>query len=198
LDKTISHSRLGTGDVRRLTVAVVVDNQRVAQPDGSFATQPYSDEDLTRFSNLVKEAVGYDAARGDRVTVTNAAFRIEEALPAAQLWEQAWFWPLLKQLGAGFVIIILIFGVLRPAVKGLIRYDDRQRAAAHEVAQQSLPQTASGERSTEQLPFSGPEEILMLEAPQSYEKRLEFAQQAIDKDPKRVAQLIKAWMGSNG
>jgi len=203
LDKTISHSRLGTGDVRRLSVAVVVDNQRVAQPDGSVAMQPFSDEDLTRFSNLVKEAVGYDAARGDRVTVTNAAFRVEESLPIAEFWEQPWFWPMLKQVGVGFVIVLLVFGVLRPAVKGLIGSAEEQAVAqgagvGEGVNQESAPAELGVTRNAELLALGSGEELIMLEAPQSYEKRLEFAQRAIDQDPKRVAQLIKTWMGSHG
>lgn len=200
LDKTISHSRLGTGDVRRLTVAVVVDHQRITQPDGSVALQPYSDEDLSRFTNLVKEAVGYDVTRGDRVTVTNAAFRIEEGLPATQLWEQAWFWPLLKQVGAGLVITLLIFGVLRPAVKGLIGVGEKTAAASEtgDAVKEATPVEGVANKSPELLALTGGEELLMLEAPQSYEKRLEFAQRAIDQDPKRVAQLIKTWMGGHG
>lgn len=204
LDKTISHSRLATGNVRRLSVAVVVDHQRLAQPDGSVTTQPFSDEDLSRFSNLVKEAVGYDPARGDRVTVTNAVFRIEDTLPAVQLWEQDWFWPLLKQGGAGLVIILLIFGVLRPAVKGLIRAGEADSAAAQSTAggtasgSDVAPSEDRATRVDDMLALGRGDELIMLEAPQSYEKRLEFAQRAIDQDPKRVAQLIKTWMGSHG
>ncbi|HUL12068.1 MAG TPA: flagellar basal-body MS-ring/collar protein FliF [Methylococcaceae bacterium] len=208
LDKTISHSRLGTGDVRRLSVAVVVDNQRVTQPDGSVVMQPFSDEDLTRFSNLVKEAVGFDVTRGDRVTVTNAAFRTEDALPAVPWWEQAWVWPLFKQVCAGLVIILLILGVLRPAVKGLTKRGEAEIAAAQAAAgggeggraSNAVTAGAAGVQSNQELLTLGSngEDLLLLEAPQSYEKRLEYAQRAIDQDPKRVAQLVKTWMSNNG
>ncbi|NJD06000.1 MAG: flagellar basal body M-ring protein FliF [Methylococcaceae bacterium] len=208
LDKTISHSRLGTGDVRRLTVAVVVDHQRIQQPDGSYTSQPYSDEDLNRFSSLVKEAVGYDATRSDRVTVTNAAFRVEQAVPVEPVWEQPWFWSIAKQIGAGLVLILLIFGVLRPAVRGLV---GRDRAAPSVGGPQTavagaLPAGAVAGAVPGAVPelagpggygegaMEGPDDVLLLEAPQSYEKRLEFAQRAIDNDPKRVAQVIKLWM----
>jgi flagellar M-ring protein FliF len=208
LDKTISHSRLGTGEVRRLTVAVVVDHQRVLQPDGGYTSQPYSDEDLGRFSSLVKEAVGYDATRGDRVTVTNAAFKVEEAGPAEPVWEQPWFWSIAKQMGAGLVLILLIFGVLRPAVRGLVGREagasgegEPLAAAAGTLAAGAgagavagaLPELTGPGQAYEGT-LEGVDDILLLEAPQSYEKRLEFAQRAIDNDPKRVAQVIKVWM----
>jgi len=203
LDKTISHSRLGTGQVRRLTVAVVVDHLRVLQPDGSYTSQPYSDEDLGRFSSLVKEAVGYDATRGDRVTVTNAAFKVEEAGPPAPLWELPWFWTLAKQIGAGLVLILLIFGVLRPAVRGLLSREAAERGtAAAGAGAAGLPgaepgaavASLEGPEGESIGALEGPDDVLLLEAPQSYEKRLEFAQRAIDNDPKRVAQVIKIWM----
>lgn len=208
LDKTISHSRLSSGDIRRLTVAVVVDHQRILQPDGSYHTQPYSDEDLTRFTSLVKEAVGYDASRGDRVTVTNAAFHTElDGLAQAPLWERPWFSTLLKYGGIGLSILLLVLGVLRPLVKALLGPSPTELAAqvaadggnliAPEVGEtlRELSSEASTTDGSERLALMAQgEDLLLLEAPQSYEKRLEFAQRAIDKDPKRVSQVLKVWM----
>lgn len=223
LDKTISHSKLGTGVVRRVTAAVVVDNKRVLQADGTITTQAYSDEELGRFTNLVKEAVGYDAARGDRVTVTHAAFRPEEAAPPVPLWEQPWFIPLLKYAALALVLLLLIFGVIRPIIRGLTGEAQRQKeaeeaakaaaeaeaaAAAAAAAAETLALTEGGEAregvltgpegepSEEETEAIEEDELLMLEAPQSHEKRIEFVQRAIDQDSKRVAQVIKNWMGS--
>jgi flagellar M-ring protein FliF len=208
LDKTISHSRLSSGDIRRLTVAVVVDHQRIQQPDGGYIGQPYSDEDLTRFTSLVKEAVGYDASRGDRVTVTNAAFHAElESLAQGQPWEQPWFWSLMKYLGVGLAFLLVVFGVLRPMIKGLTGPSPEERAAlaaagvgavgADGEIREMRPIEEGGRPVGERLALGADgEDILMLESPQSYEKRLEFAQRAIDKDPKRVAQVLKVWMGT--
>lgn len=214
LDKTISHSRLGTGVVRRVTAAVVVDNKRLVQADGTISVQPYTDEELARFTNLVKEAVGYDSARGDRVTVTNAAFRPEEAEPPIPVWEQPWFIPILKYAALGLMLLLLIFGVLRPVVRGLTGEAKRQeeavaaKAAAEAAAAGALALEEGG--AAHEGVLTGPdgeplpqdvlalenEELLMLEAPQSHEKRIEFVQKAIDQDSKRVAQVIKNWMGT--
>jgi flagellar M-ring protein FliF len=208
LDKTLSHSRLSSAVVRRLTVAVVVDNKRILQPDGTYTSQPFSDEDLTRFTSLVKEAVGFDAQRGDRVTVTNAAFRPEEAAPALPVWEQPWFWSVGKQGFAALLLVLLIFGVLRPAIRGLIGRDEQARKEAEATLATAAPGSPEAIAAAETLGLEPPDkasaamaaalgvpdELLMLESPQSYEKRLEFAQQTIDRDPKRVAQIIKLWM----
>lgn len=210
LDRTISHTKLGTGILRRVTAAAVVDLKRVQKPDGTFEMQPYSDAELARFTDLVKEAVGYDPARGDRVTVTNAAFHPGEVQPPLQWWEQPWVVPLLKYLGTGLVLLLLIFGVLRPLVKGLTGQAAAEREAAERAAAEAAAVAAAadtGEAKEGVLADDEPgenrgppgldapeEELMMLEAPESHGKRLEFVQRAIDEDSKRVAQVIKNWI----
>lgn len=203
LDRTVSHTRLGVGEMRRLTVGVVLDDRRVLQPDGTLASQPFNEEDITRFTNLVKEAVGYDPSRGDRVTVANAPFRVEAIPPVPPVYEQPWFWTLLKQIGLGMVLLLLVFGVLRPIIRGLTGRDEAERNAREAEAQAAyqaqagvsgVEETETGAEEERMALTGGGEEFFMLEAPQSYEKRLEFAKKAIDQDPKRVAQLLKTWM----
>ncbi len=202
LDKTISHTRPAPGILRRLSVAVIIDDQAVVQDDGSIIKKPYSDENILRFTELVKQAVGFDVARGDQVTVTNSAFReqpVPEGLPAEPIWEQSWMKSLLKQIAAASVVAFLIFGVLRPAMRGLIGRDRIARDAAPGL--QALPasapaggnQTPAGSRISQEN-----EDPLLLEAPQSYEKRLEFARKMVDDDPKRVAQVLKNWVANDG
>jgi flagellar M-ring protein FliF len=201
LDKTVSHSRLGAGVIRRITAAVVVDYQHIPQGDNGVSLQPYSEEDLNRFTSLVKEAVGYDAARGDRVTVTNAAFRTDaENLPVAPVWEQDWFWSLIKQAGAALIVLVLVFGVLRPAVKGLVGRGESADTDANDIADARAKEGVISETrdALDGSKEDKDEEVLLLEAPESHEKRVAFAQRAVDQDPKRVAQVIKNWMNGNG
>ncbi|NBC88822.1 MAG: flagellar M-ring protein FliF, partial [Alphaproteobacteria bacterium] len=68
------------GGIRRLTVAVLVDGTRETGPDGSETWSPRSEEELADMRELVASAVGYDDARGDRITIKSLAF---EALPEA-------------------------------------------------------------------------------------------------------------------
>ncbi|MGR9045528.1 MAG: flagellar basal-body MS-ring/collar protein FliF [Gammaproteobacteria bacterium] len=218
LDKTITHTRLATGVLRRLSVAVVVDNRSIAGADGSVRTLPYSQEDINRFSDLVKQAVGFDSSRGDQVTVTNVAFKAPDemmALPEQSLFEQAWFIDLMKQLAAVAVILFLVFGVLRPTMRGLVgRSEEEQKAEALERAREeadaigglvafdekgvpyAVP-AGKGRREQPGLP-SEMEDLLLLEAPQSYEKRLEYVQKLVDEDPQLVAQVIKTWAKQDG
>lgn len=203
LDKTISHIRQSTGDLRRLSVAVVIDHMRIRQEEGGIKEQPYSEEDIVRFTDLVKQAIGYDANRGDRVTVTNVAFRVPEPiepLPALPIWEQPWFAGVVKQVLAALVVVFLIVGVLRPAMRGLVAREIVEQEESN--GERGKGEGEGSERDNEledDLLTLGPNgEMLLLEGPLSYEKQLEFAQKMADEDPKRVVQVIKSWMGTDG
>lgn len=201
VDKTISHTKMSTGTTRRLTVAVVVDHQRQMGADGRVITQAFSEEDLGRFTSLVKEAVGFDESRGDRVTVTNAAF-VNDAEPEVELpfWEQEWFWRLFKEGGIGLLVLLLILFVLRPGLKALL-------PPPVELEPELLEPDADGTLliGPDGLPVAEAEEDFFIPQVEeevftvdtstiSYEKKLGFVQRTIDQDPRRVASILIQWM----
>lgn len=207
LDKTITHTRMATGILQRLSVAVVVDNHRAYGEKGEIISKAFSQEDINRFTDLVKQAVGFDVKRGDQVTVSNIAFMMPEAmeaLPEIPMWEQGWFIDLMKQVGALAVVLLLIFTVLRPAFRGLVsREAPDQKALADngpvKYDEKGVPiATPAGVANQANIQGMETEDILLLEAPQSYEKRLEYVQKLVDEEPKLVAQVIKSWVTDNG
>ena len=126
----------GPGAVRRLTVAVLINDVTTVAEDGTTTTQPRSDEELAALQELVASAVGIDAARGDVITLKSMAFEpfaslgTEVAAPAASL-------PLdrmqLIQIGVlAAVSLILGLFVVRPILAG-------QRALSGPTGQMSLP-----------------------------------------------------------
>lgn len=212
VDKTITHTRSATGLVRRLSVAVVVDDQHIAQADGKITNQPFKPEDINRFSDLVKQAVGFDNARGDQVTVTNVAFKVleaPEAIPGIPLWEQGWFLNLMKQLAAILAVLFILFGILRPTMRNLSGWNEAKKAAVLAVEQANaavsgdLVYNQNGNRvaalGSPQQPGQAAlpnhlEDLLLIDVPHSYGKRLEFLQNTVDKDPQLVAQILKRWV----
>ncbi len=218
LDKTITHTRLATGALRRLSVAVVVDDKHVAQGDGVVKSQAYSQEDINRFSDLVKQAVGFDSSRGDQVTVTNVTFKLDELiepLPAIPVWEQGWFLDLMKQLAAVLAVLFLLLGVLRPTMRSLVGRDIEEKkslalADAHDKAAATGGTVRLNEHGQpvavlagqqQNMNFTMPPEmpdLLLLDVPQSYEHRLEYVKRLVDDDSKVVAQVIKTWVKKDG
>jgi len=197
LDHTINHIRQASGGIRRLTVAVAVDNIKIPQQDGTVISRPYAQEELNNLTALVKQAVGFDASRGDRVTVTNVAFHGDEeiTLPAIPLWQQPWVWSAGKLLVAMLLILVLIFAVLRPLMRRLLPPTEESSAGmGDEQGGEGDEEKISGEDEAARSLEEQSEQLLMLEGPQSYEKRLEFVRRLIDEDPDRVVQVIKNWV----
>ena len=220
LDKTITHTRLATGVLHRLSVAVVVDDRHTLQADGKIQTQAYTPEDINRFSDLVKQAVGFDSARGDQVTVTNVAFKIPEelgALPEAPVWEQGWFLDLMKQAAAVLAVLFLLFGVLRPTMRSLAGREKEEKKAAALAEEQADEEQAriaatggvvSYNYNPEGVPVAAPalqqttaaelpehmDDLLLIDVPHGYGKRLEYLQKVVDNDPRLVAQVVKRWV----
>ncbi|MES9850384.1 MAG: flagellar basal-body MS-ring/collar protein FliF [Candidatus Thiodiazotropha sp. L084R] len=205
LDKTISHTRLPSSRLRRLSVAVVINDRYQAGEDGAVVPVERTAEEITRLSNLVKEAVGFDIQRGDRVQVINQAFYVPEPiepLPAAPMWEESWFWDLVRQVGGVLLFLLLVFGVLKPTMTRLTR----QVVTTQMSESMATAGAVAGEGGMASMPGQGGEmgmlseddSSLQLPGPQSYEKTLDAARNMIQDDPKRVAQVVKKWISEDG
>jgi len=200
LNKKISHTQLSTGRLKRVSVAAVIDNKRIVGEDGQATSEPYTAEELTKFSNLVKEAIGYNELRGDSVTVSNLAFMqpaTPEALPEIPMMEQPWFWDVVKQAIGGVFALLLVFLVLKPTIKSLLAKPEMTMVPAGPqgmmVGPDGVPMPM-GQEEGGNLGLDSDEELMRLEAPKSYEQRLEMAQKIAGEDPKRVAQVMKTWI----
>ena len=194
LDKTISHTRSSVGAIRKLSVAVLVDDLRKEDAGGNVTRTPLNDAAIARLLSLVKDAVGYDSSRGDNVNVINASFYEPEKqaeLPEVGLFEKPWVHNIIKQALGGLVVIILIFGVLRPVMKSLA---DK---GSNEI-QTFNPAAATGDDvGDDQLQLTGGAQPA-LGAPSVGDNQLSSAKTMVKEDPARVAQVVKTWVASDG
>jgi flagellar M-ring protein FliF len=201
LDKTVSHTKLATGTIRRLSIAVVVDNRQELDENDELVSKPWKDDELKRFTTLVKEAVGFDAQRGDTVNIVNSSFippPVAEAIPEPSLLQQPWVWDVARQAAGALGLLIVVFGVLKPVMRSLA-----DKGAQSMQAAAMLPAAAGeavGAGADDRLSLSGanPQQA-QLAAPQvSYEQQLESVKSAVGEDPKRVAQVVRNWVGEDG
>lgn len=192
LDRTISHTRMGGGNIKRLSIAVVVDDRVSVNDAGEQVRAPRSQEEMDRITALVKEAVGYSAQRGDTLNVINASFTQPEAieeLPAEPLWEQAWVVDLVKIFAAVILGALLIFMVLRPMMSNL--------AAVKPISPDMLP-AGGGGLADDRLSIGGEKEgLIKLPGPGAYEDNIEMVQQVVKDDPKLVAQVVRNWIAED-
>lgn len=191
VDRTLSYKQHQIGKLRRLTVAVVVNDKEVINADGDSQMEPWSAEDIQRLETLVKDAVGFNAARGDSVNVINSAFmgKDEIAMTDPDFWTQPWFWDVMKQVLAGVFILILIFGVIRPTVKSLTSKGRDET----ELLLEELEDAEAG-LEEEGVSLEGMDQYLLPGASDSYEKQLEAIRGLIAEDPARVSQVVLRWV----
>lgn len=187
LDKTISHTRNRAGAVKRLSIAVVLNNKTTTPgKDKEVKQLPYTQQELDRITTLVRETVGFNVLRGDSVNVINVPFtKIEiEALPEEAIYEKTWVWDLAKQVLGGLAVLFMIFGILKPVMKNL--------AIAPPVTK--IISESGEELDEDQLSLSGADEKKRLAKLASYEENLQLAQTLASQEPKRVVQVVKNWM----
>ncbi|GAA6143255.1 flagellar basal-body MS-ring/collar protein FliF [Hydrogenophaga sp. 5NK40-0174] len=195
VDKTVRVVRESSGNVKRLTAAVVVNNRTTLDKNGKETSTAIPQEQLDKMAALVRETIGFSQERGDSVNVVNAEFNVvKEEEPEPIAWYQA---PdnvaLAKDMAmpASLIAIgLLIFmGLVRPMLK-LIKAPAPVEKSP-EVSQISaivndsperpgLPQPAQEEASTDLM---SPEEARMADA-----RRL-----AIE-NPMAVANIVKGWV----
>ena len=148
ISKTVRHTVQPKGSVRRLSVAVTLNNRTVVErgQNGTVTTrmEPISEEELEKYRELVMAAVGYNAQRGDVVTVRNAPFYDETVFDGSQIpWyvrfqRDEHFVPAVKWLLCALLLIVLYLIFVRPIRKSVIRAIDASAPQALPPAEDNL------------------------------------------------------------
>ncbi len=109
------------GDIRRLSIAVIVDGEHQKGQDGTYAFTPLGEQELANVRQLVSRAVGLDAARGDSIEVSCISFGPPTEDPALDMMDRLAHWyevgkPFINSL---LIVLVLIF-VVRPILMSLL------------------------------------------------------------------------------
>lgn len=202
LDRTISHTRHQVGRIQRLTVAVVLDDKwtQGTNPETGETKRvkkPLSDAEIERINVLVRDAIGFSAARGDSVSIINQPFsKVEEEtveIPPTEWWKEAWVMDYAR-IGIGFFLLLLLFfGVLRPIFKRLVDTGSSETALAGLDSDELGGLGDLGEGAD--VTLSGATNNPLLPGPDDgYEAQVDSVKSLVAEDPKRVAQVIKTWL----
>jgi len=184
VDKTVRVTRNATGNVKRLAAAVVVNHRVTTAANGKTTSTPLSNDEIEKLTALVQESIGFSKERGDSVKLINAPFRVEtvpkaDALP---LWQQDWFMDALRAgatpAALALVALLIVFSLVRPALKAAAAAAPAQNARLHVVADEPV-----------QRPGAPP----ALEAPRIAE-RLDGARAIAKQNPAAVANIVRDWV----
>jgi len=184
VDKTVRHTRLASGQIRRLTAAVVL-NYRAGKPETKGAVaQPtaLSEKEIQNVTALVREAMGFSQPRGDSLNVVNAQFSTPDIVPVEQVpvWKQPDVIALAKEGGKAMLFLLLtlivVFGVVRPALRNIGTRVVLPSSGGEGPGQQALAAAR---------PDAGPS-VSPLDQMRALAKN----------DPATVANVVKAWVGT--
>ena len=186
--REISVTHQPQGRLKRLSIAVALNQGQKA----------LTQADLAKIEGLVKGAVGYDQTRGDVVAISQRPFaKVDDVAPA--FYDQPWFMPLAKQIGAVLAALLAFLFIGRPMIKSA-----KQRAAAraeHDAEIEQSLLTATENRAALDAPRGGSAITLeMIEAAPSYEARANLVRAFVRQDSARAALVVRQLMqeGAHG
>lgn len=191
VDKTIRHTTMPVGSIKRLSVAVVVNFKKQTDKAGKVTYKPLSAEELGQINNLVKEAMGFNAQRGDTLNVVNASFSPEErpAVPPLPIWKDpeniALAKELLKNLLVAGIILYLVFGLIRPMLRDLTRKPESDALAGSEPGVSGMEGRPGMEAAAE---ARGGAHMA------GFDENLNTAKELAKQDPRIVANVVKEWV----
>ncbi len=176
ISKTTSRRVEAVGGIRKLSVAVMIDG--TWQGEGTARTfVPRPSEEIDRYREIIKRAVGFNEERGDEIEVVSAPFQAPaaaEAAPAAPgILERVATWSDALWRGAGLLVVLIVaLAVVRPF---LLAVASRATVvAARPVAVGSAPAALSD---------GGRESNGLIEA--------------VRRNPEQTAQVIKVWLSGD-
>ena len=189
ISRTVNKTVMPVGDVKKISIAVLVDGNYVKNDKGAEEYQPRPEKELTALEDLVKKSAGFDAKRGDQVVVSNVAFKKVDL--GAEMAEKSWldklmpFMPLVRYLVMLVVIGLVALFVVKPLVRMLA-----ERGREVGVSVREVP-SATGELR------GGDGVTLSLGAPQQAPRELteaDIVRHMASSDSKRFAELLRNWI----
>ncbi len=211
LDRTVRHVRSASGGIKKVSVAVIV-NERPSPPpaDGAAVdpnapkSQPYTPQELEQMQQVVRGVVGFDETRGDNVTVVPARFEAPAPLETIP-------WYLENKVQSGltsaliaisFIVFMLI--VVRPIMRNITMAkaqaeEDKAKAAMAdgELSAEDMRMIQIGEgESLEEIkaklkPKKSSISIDMLDTANTYDDKVALIRMLVAEDSGRVANVLK-------
>lgn len=201
INKIVNKTIMPVGEIKKLSIAVLVDGNYVKNEKGLEEYQPRSKKELGDLEDLVKKSAGFDSRREDQVVVTNIPFKKVDAedIKPAFTEQVSQFYPVLKYIVilAVFVLIVLFF--LRPLAKALMAGGRRLELSSEAVPSGlsgsvpgSAPSLEAGEGVTAELQSAGP--VPMIGDETITYTETEVVKQMASADARKFADLLRHWI----
>jgi flagellar M-ring protein FliF len=188
INKVVSKTVMPVGEIKKLSVAVLVDGLYVKNDKGVEEFQPRSKKELADLEELVKKASGFDTKRGDQVVITNVPFNkgdFDAANGVKGSWQEKVpvFYPVIKYLVMLAVLALLVLFVLQPLIKMLLV---KAKTPAFVAREGQPPQPGELEGIPSPLAIGDKSMVALTET--------ELVRQMANADTRRFAELLRLWL----
>lgn len=225
LDRFVEHVDHQRGQLERLSVAVVINHRTTLDEEGNPQMVPRSDEELEYINRLVRQAMGFQEARGDQIEVVNSPFVNEQDTIIEEPWYKQ---PAMMQLAqnlvryvlAGIGILLLYLLLLRPIMKRYVHITPAAESAAASNGKGTLRAVVGDDDDMEEVvvkrrrrkdgsSYDEEDEFDDEEVPgdsfhwpeksknKSYTQALAKAKEIAQSNPRQVARILQNWMNED-
>lgn len=207
VSRAIIKSSSPRGNLRRLSVAVLVDGTyeevtekaaEGAEPVKKQVFHPLDSEKMGQIEDLVKNAVGFDVARGDSVRVENLQFaRMPEELVTALDSNLHQYLFAGGQIGISLLALLLLFAiVVRPIMGHLLMPGEAEVSLERLLPSglKALEEELAVERDRSRPTMIQTEDSIDLE---HLEALIADNSRVVRENPQQAALLIRYWLGND-
>jgi len=195
ISKTVRSQVRETGQVRRLSVAVLVDGTYTTDANGQRVYQPRGADELKKIETLVRSTIGYNEDRGDKVEVVNLPFAQVDApkptdQPMIALGKSDYF--KIAEMAVLFVVgLLIVLMVLRPLATHALVPQPARPEGGDTPALPGPEQTASG-----QLAEVDDENMIDLDRIEGKvkESSLKKISEIVENHPEEALAIIRNWL----
>lgn len=187
------------GNIKRLTVSVVVDGYYSKDSKGQEVFTPRDENELKRLQEIVANAVGFDPERRDSLTVSSLPFKNTDMTPVADEVPKAFNWQELMNQGVKnlfilLVILLFFFGVLRPFLRWATLTDMQTELLSYPTTIQELEKARKDEgilNLSKSIPLIQDKQPIEKIEEEELRKKVE---EKLGQLPKKGFRIVQEWL----
>lgn len=219
ISKTIEHLvNNNQGTIKKMMVSVILNGTYTRDDQGEVQYSPVPDEDLVKVRNIVANAVGFDAARGDLLSVENIAFRNQDMVPATRTSTVSYAAGNFLTAYAGkiltIIMLVVIFFIMYKSLKaimqvmqvrvgeeaGRLRIEHSMNAVAEREAElkrlesEMANRPSRKDRIREEMLKNPLDEKELSPEEIEFMKKMDYVKKFSDENADSAASIIKSWL----
>jgi flagellar M-ring protein FliF len=198
VSREVRSTRRAVGEIKRISLAVVVRSAMVADENGRMVEKPLSDDERNRMTQLLQEAVGYVPDRGDKITLISSSFAEMQKLEGRSWYDAPWLEDAIKQIVIVLILGVVVLGALKPFLERLL---DRSMATSMRAEDPIVGEGESIEvREGETLedikarlkPKKNAISAELLDTANTYDDKITLIRMLVGDDSARVTAVLKS------